>query len=288
MGDARCLTDGHGVAREWVLRDMARGDPRLSPAPAQVWNRRGAASMANFVLVHGAWHGAWCWRDVTQALVRAGRRVHAVTLTGLGERAHLLRADIDLQTHVSDVCGVIAAEELQQVVLVGHSYAGMLITAVADRMPERLAHLVYLDAVVPAPGESWSSTHAAATRKGRLDAAAASDAYAFPPPDPVVFGLQAEGHAWVQRRQTPHPGHTYDMTLDFDPQRVAAVPRTFIDCTAPALATIDVSRVRVRSAGFWAGAWQPGARIVEMATGHDPMVSNPAALAGVLMQCAGS
>jgi pimeloyl-ACP methyl ester carboxylesterase len=243
--------------------------------------------MANFVLIHGAWHGAWCWRDVTGPLVRAGHRVHAVTLTGLGERAHLMRADIDLQTHVTDVLGLIEAEELQQVVLVGHSYAGMLITAVADRMPERLDHLVYLDAVVPAPGESWSSTHTVATRKGRLDAAAASDAYAIAPPDPAVFGLEGAAHAWVQRRQTPHPGHTYDMPLDFDPRRVGAIARTFIDCTAPALATIDASRVRVRSADFWAGAWRPGARIVEMATGHDPMVSAPAALTKVLLQCAG-
>ena len=120
--------------------------------------------MADFLLVHGAWHGAWCWRDVTTALVRAGHRAHAVTLTGLGERAHLLHAGIDLQTHVQDVVAAIESEEMQQVVLVGHSYAGMLVTAVTDRMPGRIGHLVYLDAVVPKPGESWSSTHAAATR----------------------------------------------------------------------------------------------------------------------------
>lgn len=242
--------------------------------------------MANFLLVHGAWHGAWCWRDVTQALVRAGHQAHAVTLTGLGERAHLLRADIDLQTHVADVIGVIEAEELQQVVLVGHSYAGMLVTAVADRMPERLAHLVYLDAVVPRPGESWSSTHTAATRQARLESARRSERFAFAAPDPVVFGLDGPAYAWVQRRQTPHPGHTYEMPLQFDVKRVATVPRTFIDCHAPALATIDAIRTRVRSANFWDGAWSAGARIVDMATGHDPMISDPAALTQILLQCA--
>ena len=121
--------------------------------------------MAAFVLVHGAWHGAWCWQRVTQALVHAGHCVHAVTLTGLGERAHLMSPSITLETHIADVMGLIEAEELNDVVLAVHSYAGMLGTAVADRMPGRLSHLVYVDAVVPKPGESWSSTHANATRR---------------------------------------------------------------------------------------------------------------------------
>lgn len=241
--------------------------------------------MASFLLVHGAWHGAWCWRSVTEALVRAGHRAHAITLTGLGERAHLLRPDIDLQTHIADVSGAIEAEELRDLVLVGHSYAGMLVTAIADQLPQRLAHVVYLDAVVPKPGESWSSTHAPATRKARLDAAQASPLYAFPPPDPVVFGLGGPDHDWVVRRQTPHPGHTYEAPLDFDMRRVAALPRTFVNCTAPALATIDAIRPRVVSASFWDGAWLPGSRVLEMKTGHDPMVSAPADLTDLLIGC---
>ena len=241
--------------------------------------------MANFLLVHGAWHGAWCWRDVLPALVRSGHRAHAVTLTGLGERAHLLHAGIDLQTHVTDVRQAIETEELHDVVLVGHSYAGMLVTAIADQMPGRLAHLVYLDAVVPKPGESWSSTHAPATRKARLDAARASPLFAFPPPDPSVFGLGGDNHAWVLRRQTPHPGHTYEEALDFDVRRVAGVPRTFVNCTAPALATIDAIRPRVVSAAFWDGAWLPGSRVVGLATGHDPMISAPAELVDILAAC---
>ena len=241
--------------------------------------------MADFLLIHGAWHGAWCWRDVVALLVRAGHRAHAVTLTGVGERSHLLRADIDLQTHIADVQNAIEAEELQHVVLVGHSYAGMLVTAVADRTPQLLSHLVYVDAVVPKPGESWSSTHSSATRQGRMAAAHASALFAFPAPDPVVFGLDGERHAWVRRRQTPHPGHTYEAPLDFDVHRVASVPRTFVNCTAPALATIDAIRPRVVSAAFWDGAWLPGSRVVEMRTGHDPMVSAPEALAGLLLQC---
>jgi pimeloyl-ACP methyl ester carboxylesterase len=244
--------------------------------------------MADFVLVHGAWHGAWCWQRVTPALQAQGHRVHAVTLTGLGDRVHLMSPLITLETHISDVMNTIVAEELQQVVLAVHSYAGMLGTAVADRMPGRLRHLVYVDAVVPKPGESWSGTHASATREQRLAAAQGSSDYSFPPPDPAVFGLAAADHDWVQRRQTPHPGHTYQAPLAFDAQRVAQVPRTFIDCTRPALGTIDAIRQRVRDAKFWDGAWAGGGgfRLRELATGHDPMVSAPQELTRLLLEAA--
>jgi pimeloyl-ACP methyl ester carboxylesterase len=244
--------------------------------------------MANFVLVHGAWHGAWCWRRVVAALQAQGHRAHAVTLTGGGERVHLMSPLITLETHIADVANAIEAEEMEQVVLAVHSYAGMIGTAIADRMPGRLRHLVYVDAVVPRPGESWSSTHASATREARLAAAQASPDYSFPAPDPAVFGLAAEDHAWVQRRQTPHPGHTYQAPLQFDPQRVAGIPRTFVDCVQPRLATIDSIRPRVRDPRFWDGAWVGGGgmRIVELPTGHDPMVSMPVELAQLLASCA--
>ena len=239
--------------------------------------------MANYLLVHGAWHGAWCWRRVLPLLTQAGHRAHAVTLTGVGERAHLLSPAIDLETHITDVMAAMDAEEMNEVVLVVHSYAGMLGTAVADRRPQRLKHLVYLDAVLPKPGESWSSTHASATREARIAAAQADPLFSFPPPAPSVFGLDAEDHAWVQRRQTPHPGKPYTHVLNFDAQRVASVPRTFVNCTQPPLATIDISRLRMRDPAFWNGAWLPGSQIVEMATGHDPMVSDPKGLADILL-----
>ena len=124
--------------------------------------------MANFFLVHGAWHGGWCWQRVSALLQKDGHCVHAVTLTGLGERAHLLSPAITLDTHIDDVINLIKAEELGEVVLAVHSYAGMIGTAVADRLGQRLKHLVYVDAVLPKPGESWSSTQSAATQQQRL------------------------------------------------------------------------------------------------------------------------
>jgi len=231
------------------------------------------------VLVHGAWHGAWCWHRVLPLLRQAGVRTHAITLTGVGERAHLMSPSIGLDTHVQDVMGLIQAEELQRVVLVGHSYGGMVITGVADRLqresPGRLTRLVYLDAVVPLPGESWSSGHRPETRRARLEGAMASGGMSIPPPDAKAFGLSGADRDWVNRRQTPQPLKVYEQALEFDAARVAALPRCFIDCNRPALPTIEPSRARVRQA--------PGWQVLEMATGHDPMVSAPRELAQLLL-----
>jgi pimeloyl-ACP methyl ester carboxylesterase len=235
-----------------------------------------------FVLIHGAWHGAWCWRRVLPGLRAAGHAAHAVTLTGVGERAHLLRPDLRLRDHVADVLGLVEAEELDDVVLVGHSYGGLVMTGAADVLRSRgvrLRHLVYVDAVTPHPGESWSSQHAPETVRARLEAAAQRPDRAMPPPDAAVFGLEGADRDWVNRRQTPQPSGVYQDALDFDAARIAALPRTFIDCTAPALPTIAVMRERVRR--------EPGWRVVELATGHDPMVSAPEALVAQLLDCAG-
>src|SRR5580692_7125086 len=105
--------------------------------------------MATFVLVHGAWHGSWCWKRVRSALQKQGHEVFTPTLTGIGERAHLLARAIDLETHTRDVLNLIRWEELDDIILCGHSYGGMIVTGVADRLPERLRALVYLDAFVP-------------------------------------------------------------------------------------------------------------------------------------------
>ena len=230
-------------------------------------------AMADFVLVHGAWHGAWCWSRVLPPLWAAGHRAFAVSLTGVGERAHLLSKHVTLDTHIADVASVIEAEELLDAVLVGHSYAGIVITGVADRLGARLRHLVYVDAAVPLPGESWSSGHSAETQATRRKAIAESGVLL--PPDPSIFGLSGADRAWVARRLTPQPGGVYDAPLHFDAARVAALPRTFVDCNAPALATIAVMRQRVRA--------EPGWSVQEIATGHDPMVSAPQALVDILL-----
>jgi pimeloyl-ACP methyl ester carboxylesterase len=245
---------------------------------------------APIVLVHGAWGGAWIWRRVLGPLRAAGHEVHAVTLTGDGERAHLRHAlpagGISLQTHVADVVALVQAEELSHIVLVGHSYGGMVVTGAADRLtaqdPQALRSLVYLDAMIPLPGEGWGQQHSPEVVAART-AAAHANGYALPPPDPDGFGLSGADRNWLLRRQVPHPfgphpHGPYREPLDFDAERWARLPRHFIDCTEPAYPTIAAMRQRARSL--------PGFTVHEMATGHCPMVSQPEALVALLLSIA--
>lgn len=232
--------------------------------------------MADFVLVHGAWQGAWCWRKIIPGLWAKGHRAFAVTLTGVGDRVHLMSRSIRLADHIQDVAELIEVEELSQPILVGHSYAGLLITAVADRYRDRIGHLVYLDAIVPHSGESWSSFHDAATRAERRSGIERTGA--MPPLGPAAYGLEGADAEWVERRQRPHPGGVYDDPLVFDEAAWSRLPRTFVDCTSPALPSIAPSRQRVRS--------QPGWRVVEIPTGHDAMISAPMELLTVLGEVA--
>jgi pimeloyl-ACP methyl ester carboxylesterase len=232
--------------------------------------------MADIVLVHGAWHGSWCWRRVLPLLWLAGHRVVPVTLSGLGERAHGLSPEITLDTHVQDVVTAMRAEECSNAVLVGHSYGGMVVTGAADRLGAEVGRLVYVDAVVPLPGEAWSTRNPPSVQAERRAAIARHGVLA--PPPPSAFGLSGADADWVERRQTPQPGGVYDDPLTFDADRWAARPRTFVDCTTPALPTIDPSRQLVRS--------QPGWELVGLDTGHDPMISAPADLAAVLLAVA--
>jgi pimeloyl-ACP methyl ester carboxylesterase len=237
--------------------------------------------LPTFVLVHGAWGGAWIWRKVLAPLRAAGHEVHAVTLTGDGERAHLRHPGIGLQTHVDDMLGLIEAEELDDIVLVGHSYGGMVITGAADRLlaraAVRLRQLVYVDAMVPLPGEGWGTHHSAEIVAARTAAAQAHDG-ALPPPDPAEFGLAGADRDWLLRRQVPHPFGPYRQPLHFDAERWARVPRSFIDCNQPAYPTIAAMRERVRRL--------PGFDVVELPTGHCPMVSVPQALVEQLLALA--
>jgi pimeloyl-ACP methyl ester carboxylesterase len=206
-------------------------------------------------------------------LFAAGHHAIAVPLSGVGERAHQMSPAITLGTHVEDVVTAVRAAECAGAVLVGHSYAGMVITGAADLLEDSVGPLIYVDAVVPEAGESWSSQNPPEVRTQRRAAIARTGV--LPPPPAAAFGLVGPDADWVERRQTPQPGGVYDDPLSFVVERWAARPRTYVDCTAPPLPSIDPSRERMRS--------QPGWDIVELATGHDPMISAPDELAEVLL-----
>jgi pimeloyl-ACP methyl ester carboxylesterase len=156
-------------------------------------------TMANFVLVHGAWIGGWCWRPNAQALRKAGHEVFTPTLTGLGERSHLMNPGINLDTHIADIVNVIKHEELSDVVLVGHSYGGMVVTGVADALADKIRSLVYLDAFVPESGQALVDLAPPEPKPQP-----ASD-YALAPLPAAVFGAKPEVAAFVDARTSPHP-----------------------------------------------------------------------------------
>jgi pimeloyl-ACP methyl ester carboxylesterase len=163
-----------------------------------------AAAQQIFVLVHGAWHGGWCYREVAELLRARGHQVFTPTLTGLGERSHLRNAPVNLSTHIEDIANVILWEDLSDVVLVGHSYGGMVVTGVADRMPERISRLVYLDAFVPeADGDSMNSLYPA-TGAG-IAHMAALDGLTVPAPPPAAFGVIPEKQDWVASKCVGQP-----------------------------------------------------------------------------------
>jgi pimeloyl-ACP methyl ester carboxylesterase len=189
--------------------------------------------MATFVLVHGSWHGGWCWRRVARLLRANGSEVHAVTLTGLGERAHLLSRDIGLETHIRDVLGLIAAEGLASVVLVAHSYGGIVATAVAHRATDAVARLIYLDAVVPRDGECLYDRAPARIRDYfEEQARVGGDGWVVPATavTPQFLGLtRREDIDWVMPRLTGHPIRTLREPVRLASSRPAA-PRTYINC----------------------------------------------------------
>ncbi|TAL91179.1 MAG: alpha/beta fold hydrolase [Candidimonas sp.] len=222
-----------------------------------------------FVLVHGAWHGGWCWAPVAQVLRAFGHQVYTPTLTGLGERSHLLGANITINTFVRDVENVLVWENLHEVILVGHSFGGLAITGVADRVPQRLQQLVYLDAFILGGGVSTFDTLPSATvAKMREAAHEFGQGLALPAPKPKGFGLSEDAHIdFVAKRLTPQPLATYETALQLNHPIGNRLPCAYWHCTAPSYAPLEGSRQWAKAQADW--VW------TELATGHDAMVSAP-------------
>jgi pimeloyl-ACP methyl ester carboxylesterase len=212
-----------------------------------------------FVLVHGAWHGGWCWRRVARLLREAGHEVFTPTLTGFGERAHLLSADIGPDTLVQDVAGVLDSEELTDVVLVGHSFGALVALAVAGRVPERVRRVVLLDGLVVEPGETGFDGLPPESAAARRAAAVATGDVAFPPPGGAAFGLaEPEDIAWVDRRLTPHPVRTYAEPFPMQAPLGGGLPVTYIACTDPAYPAVHSAHAIARRGGGSSVSWPPG------------------------------
>jgi len=224
--------------------------------------------VSTFVLVHGAWHGGWCWRDVAAELRSAGHDVHVPTLSGCGEKASLA-AHSDLSLHVEELAGLLYFFDLREVVLVGHSYGGLPVAGAAARFGARVSRLVYLDAFVADDGQSLFDLLRPDRRKFYEESAADG---LVPSPPPEAFGV-VEQRDWVGDRLTPQPLRTFTEPLSLSSE--PPVRRTYIRCTqGPMTASFAGFAQRFRDTAGW--------DVVDFASGHDAMITRPLDLAALL------
>jgi thioesterase domain-containing protein len=232
--------------------------------------------MATFVLVHGAWHGAWCWRRVARLLTRNGHEVFTPTLTGLCERSHLLTPAVDLDTHILDVVNTMKWQELNNVVLVGHSYGGMVISGVAEKMEKAIWSLVMLDAFMPQDGQSVVDMQTPAMRD-TIVAAERSGATTLPPRAAEFFKVNEKDRAWVDAQCTPHPIQCFLQKLALTGARERIAKKAYIRA-----ATYPSPYFDTGLAGARAKKW----RTYEAPCGHDVMLDMPERLTEILQEVA--
>lgn len=237
----------------------------------------------DMILVHGAWHGGWCWSATARELTARGIRVHTPSLTGLGDRRHLFSPSVDLATHVSDVVNLIEADRLDGCVLVGHSYAGNVLAGVGDRLRDRVAHYVFLDAAVPAPGSTrwgWSSLNPDQfeSRLAQIDGPGLG--LGLPPPPASAFAVtDPEQAADLEARLTPMPRGTYTDPIGLPNGGVEGLRGSYVAASDPPYANMAGVVSRLRDDPAWT--------FREIAAGHDMMITHPVELADLLLELTG-
>lgn len=237
--------------------------------------------MATFVLVHGGGHGGWCYQRVSRLLSDAGHEVYAPTLTGVGERSHLVGPHVNLDLHIQDIAAVLHYEDLRDVILVGHSYGGMVVTGVGGTAPDRIGKLVYLDAANPKNGESLVDVAGPVIELARPAGRTVDGVELVLLPGPgagALYGVTDPGDlAWMDERLTGHPWKCFEQPLKLTNEAAFnALPKYHIVCTST-LATRDEDLMReAREAG----------RLWDIDTGHDLMITEPQAVTDALIQVA--
>ena len=233
------------------------------------------------MLVHGGGHGGWCYQRVARILRDAGHDVYTPTLTGCGERAHLLSPDVDLEMHIADVVQVLTFEDLHDVILAGHSYGGMVITGVADRALDRIGWLVYLDAAVPTDGDSLATVAKEAMDFAYTEVRIEHGAEVVLGPDsahvPMLGATRPEDVAFMVPKLTSHPWKCFSQPLRLTNEAaVRKLRRAMVNCT-PTLALRPPDRLAEAL---------DGDRVFEIDTGHDLMITEPQQTADALLALA--
>ncbi len=228
--------------------------------------------MATFLLVHGAWHGAWCWRRVVRMLTARNHEVFAPTLTGLAERSHLATPETDLDTHILDVVNVMKWQELTDVVLVGHSYGGIVISGVADRMEKAIASFVLLDAFFPETGQSLVDVNTGPVPEAII-AADRAGATVMPPRPAAAFKVNEKDRAWVDAQCTPHPIKCFTQKLTLTGARERITKKACIRALSYPSPSFDYGLATARGRGW---------KAFEVPRGHDVMLDMPEWLTEIL------
>jgi len=234
-------------------------------------------SSKTFVLVHGAWHGGWCWCRVADRLRASGHIVFTPTLTGLGERAHLLHPDINLSLHVADVLGLIKCERLNNIVLVGHSYGGFVISGVAEAVANKISSIVFLDAFIPDNGESLLDVVQPAVQDVIQDVLDRGDT-TVPVRDAAAFKVNEKDRAWVDSLATPQPIGTMTEKITLTGARERVATKAYIRAAGYPNVSFDKACARTKADRSW--------RTYEVPCGHDVMIDKPDRLAEILLEVA--
>lgn len=269
-------------------RDLLKAGAAAAAIPASIEAEDGVCERltgrGTFVLVHGANHGGWCWRDVRRQLRSEGYQVFTPTLTGLGDRSHLVSPDITLGDHIADVVNLIQTEELQDVILVGHSYGGTVVTGACDQLKERVRMVVFLDANTPTNGQATIPGLTAEKAEQALGQPL-EDGYLVPPMDPVRLGIlptDRDNFDWVKRRMTGHPIGTLTEALVLQNGGTDGLDRVFVLTTQKELLQ-PFARQRLQEI-----EQDPSWQYRELLVGHDAMVTAPRAVADLLAALAAS
>ena len=252
----------------------------LSLKTSVVASSRGTAAAPKhrptYVLVHGAFQGSWCWKRVRSTLQRRGSEVFTPTLTGLGDRSHLLSPSINLDTHIDDVVNLIHWEGLNNVVLCGHSYGGCVITGVAERLPDRLGSLVYLDAVIPQDGQSLLDATAPEIREALLELAKKHrDGWKVPPPADAASDVNEHDRAWFAAQVTPQPLATFQQKLRVTHASRQVRDIRYILASKSLLTPLNRPYAELARSRGW--------RTIMIDSGHTVMLDNPHALVAELL-----
>lgn len=230
-----------------------------------------------FVLVHGAWHGGWCWQRVADRLRGGGHTVFTPTLTGLGERSHLLHCGIDLTTHIADVVNVMKWERLKDIVLCGHSYGGMIVSGVAEEMAPAISAIVFLDAFVPRNGEAVHDLTGPAVRDAASAAMERGD-IVIPPRPAEAFGVNPADRAWVDSLCVGQPIGTFTAKIALTGAVGRIAHKSYVRAASYANPGFDRARAAAKSDPAW--------RTYEVSCGHDVMVDAPQRLTEILLEAA--